>query len=99
MEFDPVLGLTAPNDVIGVDAGPDGAEIAGGGTAPGDKVSGRRPPLPIDPCALCAIAGPATDPAIRHAIAAARRGLDLFIGSSFRGSSGNAYRFPCCPRS
>jgi hypothetical protein len=95
MEFDPVSGRAAPNDVIGVDAGPDGAKFAGGGRAPGDMVSGIRPPLPIDPAGIRAMAGPATDPAIKQAIAAAR--MDLFIGSSFRGSSGNARRFPCSP--
>ena len=98
MEFDPVSERAAPNDVIGVDTEPDGAKFAGGGRAPGDMVSGIRPPLPIDPAGIRAIAGPATDPAIKQAIAAARRGMDLFIGSSFRGSSGNAWRFPCCSR-
>jgi hypothetical protein len=61
--------------------------------APDDMVPDIRPPLPIDP-AIRAMAGPATDPATRQAIAAARRGIDLFMVKSFLGSPGNTYRFP-----
>ena len=52
--------------------------------APDDMVPDIRPPLPIDP-AIRAMAGPATDPATRQAIAAARRGIDLFMVKSFLG--------------
>ena len=31
--------------------------VGGGGRAPGDMVSGMRPPLPIEPGAYCAMAG------------------------------------------
>jgi hypothetical protein len=41
------------------------------------------------------MAGPATDQVARQAIAAAKRGMDLFMVKSFRGSPGNTYRFPC----
>ena len=34
--------------------------VGGGGRAPGDMVSGMRPPLPIEPGAYCASAGVAT---------------------------------------
>jgi hypothetical protein len=74
--------------VNGVDAWADGAEIASGGRAPGDMVSAKGPPLPIDPRAIRA-RGPPTDPMTRQAIAVARKGMDLFIGSSFPGSLGN----------
>jgi hypothetical protein len=63
--------------------------------APDDMVPDIWPPLPIDP-AIRAMAGPATDPATRQAIAAARRGMDLFMVKSFLGSPGNTYRFPYC---
>jgi hypothetical protein len=61
--------------------------------APDDIVPDIRPPLPIDP-AIRAMAGPATDAVTRQAIAAARRGMDLFMEKSFLGSPGNTYRFP-----
>jgi hypothetical protein len=61
--------------------------------APDDIVPDIRPPLPIDP-AIRVMAGPATDAVTRQAIAAARRGMDLFMVKSFLGSPGNTYRFP-----
>jgi hypothetical protein len=60
--------------------------------APDDMVPGIWPPLPIDP-PIRAMAGPATDPATRQAIAAARRGIDLFMVKSFLGSPGNTFPY------
>ena len=60
---------------------------------PDDMNPDVRPPVPIDP-PIRAIAGPATDPATRQPITTARRGMDLFMAKPFRGSPGNAYRFP-----
>ena len=60
--------------------------------APDDMVPDIWPPLPIDP-AIRAMAGPATDPATRQAIAAARRGIDLFMVKSFLGSPGNTFPY------
>ena len=45
---------------------------AGGGKAPGDMVSGMRPPLPIDPGANCAMADPLTAVTAKRA---KRRGM------------------------
>ena len=70
-----------PDDVVPDDMLPD------------DMLPDMWPPLPIDP-PMRAMAGPATDPATRQPIATARRGMDLFMVKSFRGSPGNAYRFP-----
>ncbi len=98
LEFDPASGLRAPNDVTGVDDGADGAQLADGSmvpceVVPNDMVPDMKPPLPIDP-PMRAMAGPVTDTAARQPIATARRGIDLFTVKSFRGSPGNACRFP-----
>jgi|SRR5258708_4209642 hypothetical protein len=61
--------------------------------APDGMVPDIRPPMPIDPPPR-AMAGPATDPATRQAIAAATTGIDLFMVKSFLGSPGNS--FPYC---
>jgi hypothetical protein len=63
-----------------------------GDMVPGDMVPDMWPPLPTDPPR--AMAGPATDQVARQAIAAAKRGMDLFMVKSFLGSPGSTYRFP-----
>src|SRR5690242_17318918 len=68
---DCVLGYWLPSDVAGAD-GVDVVMLAGGGgSAPGDMVSGMRPPLPIEPGAYWAKAG--TVPARRASAIRNRR--------------------------
>jgi hypothetical protein len=50
--------------------------------APDGIVPDMWPPMPIDPPPR-AMAGPATDPATRQAIAATTTGIDLFMVSPF----------------
>jgi len=59
---------------------------------PGDMLPDMWPPPPIDPPIdppPRAMAGPATDQVAKQAIAAAKRGMDLFMVKSFHGSPGN----------
>jgi hypothetical protein len=70
-----------PVDIVPVDMVP-------GDMVPGDMLPDMWPPPPIDPPPR-AMAGPATDQVARQAIAAAKRGMDLFMVKSFHGSPGN----------
>ena len=59
-------GSVLPPDAEGGDTGVEGEEtVGGGGVAPGDMVSGMRPPLPIEPGGSCASTGVVTITAAR----------------------------------